>query len=219
MRLSFVYIYGKSCNFSLSKHVILYRVRTTKFLFSGVYFISNLLCKLIFIRILSHISMFGKRLYPTRLVWHLLLFIHNRTCWAVNSRLVNVQVFPVKCKIDTCELIIQLSKYFFAAKRLQTTNVLNGVQPPQHSQAVSQPGGQQPAQQPQAPQQVSHQLPPLAPTVSSSTAALQARQQSLRLQRLQVEHERLRLRQQEIIKTVRSADNKVLLVGRLETFQ
>nr|XP_045610102.1 transcriptional coactivator YAP1-A-like isoform X2 [Procambarus clarkii] len=89
-------------------------------------------------------------------------------------------------------------------RHLQTAALLNGVQPPQHSQAGSQSAGQQQQTQQQAPQQVSHQLPPLAPTVSSSTAALQARQQTLRLQRLQMEHERLRLRQQEIIKTEQS---------------
>ncbi|XP_064098501.1 transcriptional coactivator YAP1-like isoform X1 [Macrobrachium nipponense] len=86
-------------------------------------------------------------------------------------------------------------------RRLQSTALLNGVQPPQHSQAGSQSSGSQPTPS-QASQQVSHQLPPLAPTVSSSAAALQARQ--LRLQRLQVEHERLRLRQQEVIKTEQS---------------
>ncbi|KAK8749411.1 hypothetical protein OTU49_015343, partial [Cherax quadricarinatus] len=88
-------------------------------------------------------------------------------------------------------------------RHLQTAALLNGVQPPQHSQAGSQPTGQQ-GQQQVVPQQVSHQLPPIAPTVSSSTAALQARQQTLRLQRLQMEHERLLLRQQEIIKTEQS---------------
>nr|XP_045610101.1 transcriptional coactivator YAP1-A-like isoform X1 [Procambarus clarkii] len=92
----------------------------------------------------------------------------------------------------------------YTTRHLQTAALLNGVQPPQHSQAGSQSAGQQQQTQQQAPQQVSHQLPPLAPTVSSSTAALQARQQTLRLQRLQMEHERLRLRQQEIIKTEQS---------------
>lgn len=88
-------------------------------------------------------------------------------------------------------------------RRLQTPASLNGVQPPQHSAATSQnASGPAPTQPP--PPQVSHQLPPLAPTVSTSAAALQARQQTLRLQRLQVEHERLRLRQQEIIKTEQS---------------
>lgn len=94
----------------------------------------------------------------------------------------------------------------FTARRLQTAAILNGVQPPQHSSASSQTGQQpgQPTQQPQQQpmgQQVSHQLPPLAP-VSSTSSALHTRQQALRLQRLQVEHERLRLRQQEIIKSV-----------------
>ncbi|KAK3877428.1 hypothetical protein Pcinc_017869 [Petrolisthes cinctipes] len=94
------------------------------------------------------------------------------------------------------------------ARRLQTAAILNGVQPPQHSSASSQTGQQpgpptqQPQQQPMG-QQVSHQLPPLAP-VSSSPSALHTRQQALRLQRLQVEHERLRLRQQEINKSEQS---------------
>lgn len=83
-------------------------------------------------------------------------------------------------------------------RRLQTAAVLNGGKPPQQPSATSQAGQQQP------PPQVSHQLPPVGPTVSSSTAALQARQQTLRLQRLQVEHERLKLRQQEIIKSEQS---------------
>ncbi|KAK7086629.1 hypothetical protein SK128_006915, partial [Halocaridina rubra] len=79
------------------------------------------------------------------------------------------------------------------ARRLQAAAVLNGVQPPQHSQAGSQNSGNQnpPSQQPQ---QISHQLPPLAPS-GNSAAVLRARQ--LRLQHLQVEHERLRHRQAE----------------------
>ncbi|XP_063592088.1 transcriptional coactivator YAP1-like isoform X1 [Penaeus indicus] len=86
-------------------------------------------------------------------------------------------------------------------RRLQTPASLNGVQPPQHSQATSQSAsGAAPTQ----PTQVSHQLPPLASTVSTSAAALLSRHQTLRLQRLQVEHERLRLRQQEIIKKEQS---------------
>ncbi|XP_050727650.1 WW domain-containing transcription regulator protein 1-like isoform X6 [Eriocheir sinensis] len=85
-------------------------------------------------------------------------------------------------------------------RRLQTAAVLNGGKPPQQPSATSQAGQQQPP----PPPQVSHQLPPVGPTVSSSTAALQARQQTLRLQRLQVEHERLKLRQQEIIKSEQS---------------
>ena len=89
--------------------------------------------------------------------------------------------------------------FIFTARRLQTAAVLNGGKPTQQPPPTTQAGQQQ---QQAPPPQVSHQLPPVGPTVSSSTAALQARQQTLRLQRLQVEHERLRLRQQEIIKSV-----------------
>ncbi|XP_066988485.1 transcriptional coactivator YAP1 isoform X4 [Macrobrachium rosenbergii] len=109
----------------------------------------------------------------------------------------------VSCKpnSDDDQEVLLCRKRTRNARRLQSTALLNGVQPPQHSQAGSQSSGSQPTPS-QASQQVSHQLPPLAPTVSSSAAALQARQ--LRLQRLQVEHERLRLRQQEVIKTEQS---------------
>lgn len=101
----------------------------------------------------------------------------------------------------TCDPARKYTKASFSptARRLQTPASLNGGQPPQHSQATSQSASGPP---PTQPPQVSHQLPPLASTVSTSAAALQARHQTLRLQRLQVEHERLRLRQQEIIKTV-----------------
>lgn len=96
----------------------------------------------------------------------------------------------------------------FTARRLQTAAVLNGGKPPQQPGAPTSQAGQQQ----QAPAgQVSHQLPPVGPTVSSSTAALQARQQTLRLQRLQVEHERLRLRQQEIFKSVSVTDTREAL--------